>query len=296
MKRYLLLLLLVPGVSCRAEGVYKLSEALQKKLVTVSLSGAKSDTAFKGESSSHYGPCMQLEVSNASADNLTLNLEYGYKLVPDDSSLQTMIVTQTLIVKLPPRQKKNYRVYAMCSEAHDGGPTPGSNFVLRTRATGHLLGLTELLNRKKYQGNAAQNAVWCLTDNYDIQSIFSTDTTMMYELRRFVAKAKGKGAEKVYAAVTSEPYTEPEPVRTVSPTIYSGSFSYSFSRTSNITIALYDEDNKLKKTYLSNQTQGSGEHTYNYKVSSEEMDNKRHYVRLYRDGRLYDEVSIIPHD
>lgn len=294
MKVYFLLLLLAAGASIHAEGVYKLSEALQKKLVTVNIAGAKSDTAFKGEYSSHYGPCMQMEVSNASADNLTLNLEYGYKLVPDDSSLQTMIVTQTLIVKLPPRQKKNYRVYAMCSEAHDGGPSPDANFVLRTRATGHVLGLTELLNRKKYQGNAAQDAVWCLTDNYDLHSIFSPDTTMMYDLRRFVAKAKGIGVDKIYEPATENVYTEP--VRTVSPTIYSGSFSYSFSRTSTITIALYDEDNRLKKTYLNNESQGSGEHTFNYKVSSADMDDKRHYIRLYRDGKLYDEVSIIPHD
>ena len=34
---------------------------------------------------------------------------------------------------------------------------------LRSRANGNLLGVTELINRKKYQSDAAQNAVWCLT-------------------------------------------------------------------------------------------------------------------------------------
>ena len=158
MKRVPLFALFLVALGANAETSYKLSEAVQKKLVSVNLHGAKADTSFKGEYSSHYGPCMALEVLSISGENLNLNLEYGYRLVPDDSSLQTMIVTQTLIVKLPPKQKKNFRVYAMCTEAHDGGPSPDARFVLRNRASGNLLGLTELLNRKKYQGDAAQNA------------------------------------------------------------------------------------------------------------------------------------------
>lgn len=162
-----------------AETTYKLAEAEQKKLVLLSITGAVPDTAYHGEYSSHYGPCMALQVANTTNQALNLYLEYGYKLEPEDSSLQTMIVTQTLLVKLQPRQKKDYRVFAMCSQAHDKGPSKDESFVLRTRASGNLLGVTELINRKKYQSDAAQNAVWCLTDNYELSSITSEDTTMM---------------------------------------------------------------------------------------------------------------------
>ena len=186
-----LLLVIFLSLHAKAEIAYKLSEAIQKKLVSVNVSGAKSDTSFHGDYSSHYGPCMAKEIVSTTNENLNLNLEYGYRLVPDDSSLQTMMVTQSLIVKLQPKQKKNYRIYAMCTEAHDGGPGPEEKFVLRNRATGNLLGLAELINRKKYQNDAAQNAVWCFTNDYDLSSIYNADTVTMYELRRFVAKAKG---------------------------------------------------------------------------------------------------------
>ncbi len=293
---FTLLLVNTVLLSAKAETVFKLSEAIDKKLVRVNMSGARSDTSFKGEYSSHYGPCIAMEVSSASNENLNLQLEYGYKLVPDDSTLQTMIVTQTLIVKLPPKQKKNYRIYAMCSEAHDGGPSPDAKFVLRHRATGNLLGITELLNRKKYQGDAAQNAVWCFTNNYELNSIYSTDTTMMYTLRRFVAKAKGIDLMKIYETPDAgNSYVEP--VRTFTTrTVYSGSLSYSFSRTSKIMIALFDEDNHMKRVYVNNETQREGEYTYNYQIGSDEMNDKKHYLRMFRDGRLAEEISIIPNE
>lgn len=298
MKPVLPFLLLLSGLykTSFAETTYKLAEAEQKKLVLLSITGAVPDTAYHGEYSSHYGPCMALQVANTTNQALNLNLEYGYKLEPQDSSLQTMIVTQTLLVKLQPRQKKDYRVFAMCSQAHDKGPSKDESFVLRTRASGNLLGVTELINRKKYQSDAAQNAVWCLTDNYELSSITSEDTTMMYALRRFVARAKGILPEKIYTPVyPPAAYIEPEPVRTMH-TVYSGSLSYSFSKTAKVTIALFDEAGRLKKTYVNNETQNSGEHSFNYKISSEEMDNKRHYLRIIRDGKLEEEISIIPRD
>lgn len=280
--------------SISAAASYTLTEAVQKKLVTLQFRGAPADTAYRGDRSSHYGACMSLEATSMTNENVLLNLEYGYRLVPDDSTLQTMIVTQTLQVQLRPKQKKNYRVYAMCTEAHDGGPSPDESFVLRNRAGGSLLQLTELINRKKYQTNAAQHAVWCLTDDYEISSIFSTDTAIMYELRAFVAKAKGLDIKKIYTN-SDEPVYAPVKSFTTR-TVYSGSFSYRFSKPAKILIALFDEANHMKRVYVNNETQREGEYTYNYQIGSDETENKKHYLRLFRDGKLQDEISIIPEE
>lgn len=292
MRTSLLLLLCISLVYLHAESTYQLSEAIQKKLVHVEISGARPDTSFHGESSSHTGPCMALQITNAGAEPLIINLEYGYRLEPEDSSLQTMVVTKTLSVKLSARQKKNYRLYAMCTQAHDGGPSPDAAFRLGKRFNGNLLNLAALIHQKNYQTDAAQNAVWCLTDNYNLGSIYSTDTAMMYALRRFVAKAKGIAEEKILAA---EKYEAPEPVRTYSMRkVYSGTMSYRFSGTNKVMIALFDEANKMKRVYVNNETQREGEYTYNYEIGSDEMEEKKHYLRLFRNGKLEDEIAIVP--
>ncbi|MFN8322246.1 MAG: hypothetical protein U0T74_06260 [Chitinophagales bacterium] len=292
--RYYLSVLLFASGALSAEVSYTLPQAIQKKLVTVQIKGAKPDTSFHGAHASHYGPCMAMEIYTTGAEVLKLNLEYGYKLEPADTNLQTMMVTQSLIVKLPPKQRRTYRIYAMCTQAHDGGPSPEASFIMGKRTTGNLLGLAELINRKKYQNDAAQDAVWCLTDNYDVQTIFSEDTAMMYELRRFVAKAKGLLPEKIYEERSLDVY---DPVRTITTrTVYSGSLSYSCSKTSKVMIALFDEDNKMKRVYVNNETQREGTYTYNYQIGSDEMEQKKHYLRMFRDGKLEEEISILPHD
>ncbi len=293
MKPFLLSLLL-SGCLCfcqAAEVSYKLSEAIQKKLVSVKFTGAKDDTAHMMQSS-HYGPCISMEIASASADNLQINLEYGFILMPEDSSTQAMMVTQSLVASLNPKQKKNYRLYAMCTEASDGSPGSDDNFKIGKRSTGNLLGLAELLNRKKYQNDAGQDAVWCLTDNHDVHSIYSTDTTMMYDLRRFIAKAKNLPLASIYE---KEPQAA-APVTYTTHYVYSGSLSYSLAGNHKVLIALFDEDNHMKKVYVNNENQRDGVYTYNYELSSEEMSNKKHYLRMFRDGKMEEEITILPQD
>ncbi|MCW5906568.1 MAG: hypothetical protein KIS94_01830 [Chitinophagales bacterium] len=277
-----------------AEVSYKLSEAVQKKLVNVKMNGAKSDTSGLYVSS-HVGPCMAMEIANTSTDDLLLNLEYGYKLEPADSSIQTMMVTQTLMVKLAPKQKKNYRIYAMCTEAHDGSPSEKQTFNLGKRFSGNILSLAELISRKRYQTDAAQKALWCLTDGYELSSIYSDDTTQMYDLRRFVAKVKGISLTDIYKGNNGSSYSEPQRVVRTR-TVYSGSLSYSVSRTAKVLIALFDENNRMKKVYVNNEMQREGQYTYDYNLSSDEMENKKHYLRMFRDGRLEEEIAILPRE
>lgn len=287
------LLLAFLSFSSFAETNLSLAEALQKQLVKATFSGAKDDTAHVMESS-HWGPCMSLEVTNQSSDALNLSLAYGYRLLPDDTNVQTMLVTQSLLVRLAPKQKKNYRVYAMCSEAGDAAPGSEKKFKMGKRASGHLLGLAELIEKKKYQNHTAQDAVWCLTDNHDLSSISDDDTTIMYDLRRYVARAKGLPEASIYKPYsTFEPAPEPQKVIRTR-TVYSGSLSYSVSRMAKVMVALFDEDNHMKTVYVNNEMQREGSYTYNYELSSEDMNNKKHYLRMFRDGKLEEEISILP--
>lgn len=283
--------ILTLSLALRAEEIrLTLTEALQRKLVTVKINGAESDGAGT-LNSSHYGPCIRLAMTNQSSSELQLKLDYGFRLEPVDTTYQTMIVTRAFTARLAPGQQKDQRIYAMCGEAHDRSPSPSAWFAWGKRTTGHLLGLTEYIQRKDYQNSTAQQAVWCLTNNKDLHSIYSDDTTIMYDLRRWVARAKGLPIADVYASAR----TQPEPVR-VSETIYSGQIGYSIigMRPVKIMIALFDEDNRMKTVYVNNEPQREGIYYYPYKISSAELDNKKHFLRLFREGKLEEEIAIIP--
>ncbi len=266
---------------------YTLADALRQKLVSISMTGAGLDTT--NYTNNALAPSMSMLVTNLSSSDISLNLEYGYKLEPSDTTYQTMMVTQTLIVRLPAKQKKTYRLYAMCTQAGDRGPSESEHFSLGKRSTGNLLGMAELINHKRYQYSAAQDAVWCLTDNRDIQNISSSDTTMMYELRRFVAKAKGLPASSIYSTTSS--YTEPiQTYRTR--TVYSGELTYSMSRPAKILVALFDGNNRMKRVYVNNETQREGQYSYTYNLSSDDLGEGKYYIRMFRDGKMEDEILV----
>lgn len=289
-KLWSIVLFVLIGITANAETTYKLSDALQRKLVSVQLHGAAPDTVHQYTGGA-LAPCMAMEIVNNYSTDLTLNLDYGYKLEPVDSSYQTMMVTQTLIVRLPAKQNKSYRIYAMCTQASDKGPSQTQSFSVGKRSDGNLLGIAELINRKRYQNSAAQDALWCLTDNHDIQSIDSDDTTMMYELRRFVVKAKGLPLSDVYNA--ERVYTEP--VRTYRIRItYSGELSYSLGKAAKILVALFDNDNHMKRVYVNNEWQSTGEYSYGYQISSADLEDKKYYLRMFRDGKMVQEIAINP--
>jgi hypothetical protein len=118
----------------------------------------------------------------------------------------------------------------------------------------------------------------------------------MYDLRRFVATAKGLPLASIYEPDAERSYNEPpQPVMHMR-TVYSGSMSYSVSRTSKVMIALFDENNHMKKVYVNNETQREGQYTYKYELSSDEMENKKHYLRMFRDGRLEEEMVLLPQE
>ena len=235
---------------------------------------------------------MQIELASTSQTDIVLNLENGYQLVPIDTYVQTMMITHAVSIKLHPGEHRKEALFAMCTEASDAGPNAKEHFCLGKRATGNLLALAGLIDRKNYQNDAAQNAVWCLTDNHDLFSVYSADTAMMYDLRRFVAKAKGIELTKIY-----QPYIQPAAEENGEQSIamrteYSGTFSYSLSRSSTVTLALYDANNRIKKMFVNNESQRPGMYTYEYQVSMTGADNDRYYLRMYKDGKREDEIKI----
>jgi hypothetical protein len=297
MKLTLLTLLVVLNTlfnTIHAELNYKLSEALLKGLVNLKISGVKSDSI---SSSTHYGPCIRMELTSATSSVMNIELDYGYKFEPTDTGVQSMMVTKSMMVKLEPRQKKNCRVYAMCIQAHDRGPTEQIVFKLGKRASGYLLSAAEFINRKNYQNSTAQNAVWCITDNYDLFSVSDSDTSMMYDLRRLVAHVKGIPFSKIYEPDRIPIVSTPEPIRTPRIiTTYTGSLHYSLSRTSKIMVAMFDESNHMKTVYVNNENQREGDYTYNYKLSGEEVGNQKLFLRMFRDGQLEQEIKVVPNN
>lgn len=167
-----------------------LNDAIKKGVVKVSILAADRDTLIPF--SSYYGACLKIKIISSSSQTMNIKVENGYFLQPADSNDQRMIITKEELITLSPKQKKSLNLFAMCSQMHRSSPDESSQYMLASKSVGPLYDLIQLIDKKNYQSDAAQHAIWALTDSSDISSIYSNNFTELEDLQGFVAKVTGK--------------------------------------------------------------------------------------------------------
>lgn len=244
-----------------------LKDAMAKGLVKISIVAADTDTLKPF--SSYYGSCLKINLLSSSAKTMTVKIENGYFLQPADSLDQRMIVTKEELITLNPKQKKSVKLFAMCTQMHHSSPDELSKYSLASKSNGPLYDLIQLIDKKSYQSDAAQHAIWVITDSSEISSIYSDNETELSELQSFVAKATGK----------------PIP-RSRNPLNYSsGSVSgaISWESNSNQTLSFYiqAEDGKREVTFFEHQLFSKPAlNTLNWKFSFKSFPKGVYYVLL----------------
>lgn len=191
-----------------------LSEALQKKMVKVSFVSA-SKNAEKA-ASSYWGACMIINLQNLTSNSISIQLEPGLFL-SSDTLTQRMMVVDNRQLALMPKGNKKTTINAFCTQMLKDSPTDDIAFNPSGNAEGDLLVLANYITKRKYSSYAAQNAIWAITDNNDISSIYSDNPSETDSLRMFVSKLK-----KI-------PYsTNPTPILRVKQKTTNGKFKFDF--------------------------------------------------------------------
>lgn len=189
MRSLFLLCFVLCGVVSWAAQI-SLPEAINKKLVHAEFSGYH-DTS-RSDFSLNYGKSMLLKLQNLSQENLELELESGYHLMPkEDPDYQTMVVTNSEKFELSPWQKTEKPLFAMCCEASDASPGKSDHYSLGSLAEPKLLGLVKLLEKNNIQDYSGQQAVWVITNNRNILDVYSTNLEKNKILRKYLCDVKG---------------------------------------------------------------------------------------------------------
>ena len=104
-----------------------IEDAIKQKLISItvhSYDGSK-DSVFHP---SYYGSCVVFDIRNLKSTAIQLTQDAGRFLMPADSDEQRMIITSPVTLALLAHQEKSVPVFAMCTEAHDAGPSGQTKF------------------------------------------------------------------------------------------------------------------------------------------------------------------------
>jgi len=135
----------------------------------------------------HKEECINLKVGNLRANRLVLRVESGRNFESVDTNLQDIIVVREELIVLNGNEKKEVNIYGFCSQSSNSSPSEGDLYSIGSMKSKNIVKLTEHLAVKEYPISAMQKAIWTVTDNTPIASIFDANRDTILDLQAFVS-------------------------------------------------------------------------------------------------------------
>jgi hypothetical protein len=285
MKRIILLILPFILFSAASFGdTITLSQAVKLKMISVAISGAPIDENTNSYTPSYTGECIQISVENLTDKDIKVFLEAGQFMNPTDTATQRMIITREQMIAVQKKQTKISKAFAMCSQLMNHAPKTDTKFNLGKKAEGKLLELAQLISKNNFQSNAAQSAIWAMTDNDNIYNIYSDNKEETKILRSFVKEAKGLTNVDVEgnAPFKLDEEAEGTYVKYAKGKL-DGSFEFELKKDTPLNLTLYNEEGTAIRKTLQNYTFKAGQNTLTYEFTYNNIPVGNYRLKLYDD-------------
>lgn len=171
--------------------VISLKEAIRKKMLKLRITGSYNlmNNAEKSDNdNTFYGKCMIMTLESNIDSVVQLTLDCGTQLIPEDTTVQTMIVTHKILFQLFPNDKYTTRFYAMCGQMHDFAPVMQTTFTVGELADSSIVKLSCYLGENYIQNLIGQHAMWALTDQAEIDELirYGADSISVEKTRQIL--------------------------------------------------------------------------------------------------------------
>ncbi len=154
--------------------VIPIKTAIESNMMQMRISGSY-DPRFYHEIADkegvHFGKCMDVIFKSKLDSTVLIKLECGTLLIPDDTSVQKMLVTKAVVFPLYPKGAYRTRFYAMCSQLHNHAPFILNTFKIGGFADTNLVKLAHCIEKTYNQNMLGQHAVWAYTDKVTFEDL-----------------------------------------------------------------------------------------------------------------------------
>jgi hypothetical protein len=263
----------------KAPTSFDLAEALQKKLVSVSVEGT----------GGHQGESLKLVCKNLAGRYLRIRIPLGQLMEPRDSAQQTLVVAEEQLLSVTAKTPVEVLLKTFCTQAGDLSPTVGSAFATGALAPEHLCKLLKFIVEKgKTETSEAQGAVWCLTSKgHSLGGIGDP------ELTQFTADLLGKdvpGYRIRHETVTEVPGRPAELGKAL---VVEGNFRYYLEKDERTIMVLLDGEGKQIKQVSKEELMKAGEHRSSLRLEVYNLDPGKYTVRMQtKAGRVIKDMAV----
>lgn len=282
-----LLVLLTSHLNSTAIGI---KEAILQKQISIEMKGIS-------------GKNIQLSMNNLSGKTQQIELSAGQFLMPDDPEIQRMMVAKDTNILLLTTKTAILQVKSFCTQNRKSGLRNTTIFTLGNMAEGNLLKLAKLISKNNYYSDAAQQAVWCLTDKADLYGIVGGNESETKVLREFVHKITGQPLTMKVSQVENEPdFAEEIPERKKVNTIehvIKDTIRFSNREKCSTTLTISDTSGKEILVFFKDRPLGENANaTYSYSFTYKYMEVGKYFIRLRKNNGelIYEKEMMVKED
>ncbi len=242
------------------------------------LKSATIKSSIKGnDMSTHYLEPIIISISNLGKDALEIAINTGDYFIPKETEKQNIIVTQTEIIALKAGESKSIKIKGMCTEPADASGDASTVYTYKAIDNEKMKALSAFIAKNNYQSAAAQQAMWCLVDNRDLNAIIAADSSEQNNLKRFMAALTGRTFTITTDDYQTNYYMPPKER-------VGGKFEYSFNKAQDIQIAMFNSNGILVRELFNQKKVPSGTHQFTFEYDSSVYTDDTYYFKLIADN------------
>lgn len=227
----------------------------------------------------HSEKCLTFELKNKTPDSLFIRLEPGGRIVCEDSSLQDILIVKENLMALAPNSKVTAEGYGFCCRATKHSPSKNSKFNIGFMSPPKWVELAEVINQNNFPTQPIQNAIWVLSDNHPITSIYYEKMEEIDLLLQTVEKIKGikrPWYSITYAKDTSMLFSN-------RPETLHGKINYYTNKNTVISINVRSAKGRLMTTLINEELKNTGNHEYKLNFDITNWPKGDYDVNVFED-------------
>lgn len=136
--------------------------------------------------------CILVEVTNLSHDSVKIHVEPGALLKTADAQLQDILITRRMEIMVRQGATETSVLYGFCSEAGKKPAPENTAYGLSHHPNDKVQRLAYFLNENEFTPHAQQEAIWSLTNDFNLAGIIDVNPEKTMDLRHFCGGLMGK--------------------------------------------------------------------------------------------------------
>lgn len=225
--------------------------------------------------SSRHGENLRISLSNLKNTQLEVEVPAGSMFIPENDEHQNMLITKSMLFVLQPNGQLVKYAHGYCCEASDGAPSKGEYFSLSKKVDEKLSRLAKLLDTDSIEGYGVQRAVWCLSDNKNLEQINTNDSAGTAKLIRYTGTLAGYPNSVIDSAIVHALRSNHKIFERMVP------IEFKLSADSYVWIFVHDINNNTVKHVVQKAPYNKGIHNKTVGVSSIDIGGGEFKIRVY---------------